>query len=84
MAPIIDKVLALRGWQHQFLAIETTTNQSALDGAKGEIVMYQPDETIRLEVRMEDEINSENAGVHNINRQLSALLHVWGHGLIYM
>ena len=30
-------------------------NQSALDGAKGEIVMYQPDETIRLEVRMEDE-----------------------------
>ena len=29
--------------------------QSALDGAKGEIVMYQPDETIRLEVRMEDE-----------------------------
>lgn len=30
-------------------------NQSALDDAKGEIVMYQPDETIRLEVRMEDE-----------------------------
>ncbi|MBQ2175996.1 MAG: virulence RhuM family protein [Alphaproteobacteria bacterium] len=30
-------------------------NQSALDSAKGEIVMYQPDETIRLEVRMEDE-----------------------------
>ena len=43
-------------------------NQSALDGTKGEIVMYQPDETIRLEV----------------SRQLSALLHVWGHGLIYM
>ena len=38
-----------------FLAMETTMNQSALDGAKGEIVMYQPDETIRLEVRMEDE-----------------------------
>ena len=37
------------------MAIETTTNQSALDGAKGEIVLYQPDETIRLEVRMEDE-----------------------------
>ena len=35
--------------------METTMNQSALDGAKGEIVMYQPDETIRLEVRMEDE-----------------------------
>ena len=64
--------------------METTMNQSALDGTKGEIVMYQPDETIRLEVRMEDEINSENAGVHNISRQLSALLHVWGHGLIYM
>ena len=30
-------------------------NQSALDGSKGEIVMYQPDETIRLEERMEDE-----------------------------
>ena len=35
--------------------METTMNQNALDGAKGEIVMYQPDETIRLEVRMEDE-----------------------------
>ena len=35
--------------------METTMNQSALNGAKGEIVMYQPDETIRLEVRMEDE-----------------------------
>ena len=35
--------------------METTMNQSALDGAKGEIVMYQPDETIRLGVRMEDE-----------------------------
>ena len=35
--------------------METTLNQSALDGAKGEIVLYQPDETIRLEVRMEDE-----------------------------
>ena len=35
--------------------METTMNQSVLDGAKGEIVMYQPDETIRLEVRMEDE-----------------------------
>lgn len=33
----------------------TTMNQNALDGAKGEIVLYQPDETIRLEVRMEDE-----------------------------
>ena len=36
--------------------METTMNQSALDGTKGEIVMYQPDETIRLEVRMEDEL----------------------------
>ena len=35
--------------------MKTTMNQSALDSAKGEIVMYQPDETIRLEVRMEDE-----------------------------
>ena len=35
--------------------METTMNQSALDSAKGEIVMYQPDETIRLEMRMEDE-----------------------------
>jgi len=35
--------------------MKTTMNQSALGSAKGEIVMYQPDETIRLEVRMEDE-----------------------------
>ena len=35
--------------------MKTTMNQSALDSANGEIVMYQPDETIRLEVRMEDE-----------------------------
>ena len=35
--------------------METTMSQKALDGVKGEIVMYQPDETIRLEVRMEDE-----------------------------
>jgi len=35
--------------------MKTTMNQSALDSAKGEIVMYQPDETIRLEVRLEDE-----------------------------
>lgn len=35
--------------------METTMNQSTLDSAKGEIVMYQPNETIRLEVRMEDE-----------------------------
>ena len=26
-----------------------------IESAKGEIVMYQPDETIRLEVRIEDE-----------------------------
>lgn len=26
-----------------------------IESAKGEIVMYQPDETIRLEVRVEDE-----------------------------
>ena len=26
-----------------------------IETAKGEIVMYQPDETIRLEVRVEDE-----------------------------
>ena len=35
--------------------MKTTMNQSALDSAKGEIVMYQPDETIKLEVRVEDE-----------------------------
>ena len=35
--------------------MKTTMNQNALDSAKGEIVMYQPDETVRLEVRMEDE-----------------------------
>ena len=29
--------------------------QSIESGNKGEIVMYQPDETIRLEVRVEDE-----------------------------
>ena len=40
--------------------METTMNQSALDSAKGEIVMYQPDETIRLEVRMEDEKQRRN------------------------
>ena len=35
--------------------METTMNQSALDSAKGEIVMYQPDETIRLEVLVESD-----------------------------
>ena len=30
-------------------------NQSALDGTKGEIVMYQPDETTRIEVRLDDD-----------------------------
>ena len=43
--------------------METTMNQSALDSAKGEIVMYQPDETIRL----------ENESVW-LNRQQIALL----------
>ena len=33
--------------------MKTTMNQSALGSAKGEIVMYQPDETVRLEVRMD-------------------------------
>ena len=47
--------------------MKTTMNQSALDSAKGEIVMYQPDETIRLEVRMEDETVW-------LNRQQIALL----------
>lgn len=47
--------------------MKTTMNQSALDSAKGEIVMYQPDETIRLEVRMEDKTVW-------LNRQQIALL----------
>ena len=47
--------------------MKTTMIQSALDSAKGEIVMYQPDETIRLEVRMEDETVW-------LNRQQIALL----------
>ena len=52
--------------------METTMNQSALDSAKGEIVMYQPDETIRLEVRMEDETVWLNQ--QQLNRQQIALL----------
>lgn len=35
--------------------MNTIMNQGALDCIKGEIVMYQPDETIKLEVRMEGE-----------------------------
>ena len=35
--------------------MNTIMNQGALDCTKGEIVMYQPDETIKLEVRMEGE-----------------------------
>ena len=33
----------------------SSQTSSAVERAKGEIVLYQPDETIRLEVRMEDE-----------------------------
>ena len=35
--------------------MNTIMNQGAMDCTKGEIVMYQPDETIKLEVRMEGE-----------------------------
>lgn len=35
--------------------MKPTLNQSALDCTKGEIVMYQPDETIKLEVRMSED-----------------------------
>ena len=35
--------------------METTMNQSALDGAKGEIVMYQLDDIVKLDVRLENE-----------------------------
>ena len=35
--------------------METTLNHGATDCTKGEIVMYQPDETIKLEVRVENE-----------------------------
>ena len=35
--------------------METTMNQSALDGAKGEIVMYQLDNIVKLDVRLENE-----------------------------
>lgn len=35
--------------------METTLNHGATDCTKGEIVMYQPDETIKLEVRIEND-----------------------------
>ena len=35
--------------------METTMNQNALDGAKGEIVMYQLDDIVKLDVRLENE-----------------------------
>ena len=35
--------------------MKPTLNQSAMDCTKGEIVMYQPDETIKLEVRMDED-----------------------------
>ena len=35
--------------------METTMNQNALDGAKGEIVMYQLDNIVKLDVRLENE-----------------------------
>ena len=47
--------------------MKPTLNQSAMDCTKGEIVMYQPDETIKLEVRV------ENDSVW-LNRQQIALL----------
>ena len=35
--------------------MKPTLNQGAMECTKGEIVMYQPDETIKLDVRLEDE-----------------------------
>ncbi len=35
--------------------MKPTLNQGAMDCTKGEIVMYQPDETIKLEVRMDED-----------------------------
>jgi len=35
--------------------MERIKKESTLDYSKGEIVMYQPDDTIKLDVRMEDE-----------------------------
>lgn len=35
--------------------MKTTMSQSAINCTKGEIVMYQPDETIKIEVRVENE-----------------------------
>ena len=35
--------------------METTMNQSAIDSAKGEIVMYQLDNIVKLDVRLENE-----------------------------
>jgi hypothetical protein len=35
--------------------METTMNHRALDGAKGEIVMYQLDDIVKLDVRLENE-----------------------------
>lgn len=36
-------------------SLENSNECLPLDGSKGEIVLYQPDETISLEVRMVDE-----------------------------
>ena len=47
--------------------MKPTLNEGAMDCTKGEIVMYQPDETIKLEVRV------ENDSVW-LNRQQIALL----------
>ncbi len=47
--------------------MKPTLNQGAMDCTKGEIVMYQPDETVKLEVRV------ENDSVW-LNRQQIALL----------
>ena len=48
--------------------------QSIESSNKGEIVMYQPDETIRLEVRVEDETVWLNRRKSLLTYQLSQIL----------
>jgi hypothetical protein len=40
---------------HQNIVELKNNGMNNIESSKGEIVMYQPDETIRLEVRVEDE-----------------------------
>ena len=45
-----------------------------IESSTGEIVMYQPDETIRLEVRMDEETVWLSANYNQRNRPLTTLI----------